>query len=59
LTAKGKQPLQAILHFQRPQPSDLVIDGEIDGNKVHAMLHRVDETKFPLTSTGIHFVNSM
>lgn len=52
----GKAPFHATLHFERPQPATLVLDGDIDGNKSHATLHRLDESKFPLTATGLHWI---
>lgn len=48
--------LDARLHFQRPGPSELDLDGEVGGTQVHATLHRMDESKLPLASTGLHWV---
>lgn len=48
--------LNATLHFGRPQADELVLDGDVNSTKVHVALHRADETKFPLTSTGLHWI---
>lgn len=56
LTGAGKSPFHATLHFDRPQPATLVFDGDVNGNKVNVALHRLDETKFPLTATGLHWI---
>lgn len=55
-TGPPGRDLNATFHFQRPTLVDLVLDGDIGGEKVHASLHRLDESKFPLTSTGLHWV---
>ena len=56
-TGPPERNLSATFHFQRPQPAELVLDGDIGSTKVHATLYRVDESKFPLTSTGWHWVH--
>lgn len=56
LTGAGKSPFHATLHFQRPGPATLVLDGDVNGNKVNATLHRLDESKFLLTATGLHWI---
>lgn len=55
-TAPPERNLSATFHFRRPQPSELVLDGDIGSTKVHATLSRVDESKFALTATGRHWV---
>ena len=47
--------LKANFHFERPQPDELVLDGDIADNKAHIVLQRV-ESKFPLTDSAIHWV---
>ncbi|MGC1782245.1 MAG: hypothetical protein WA708_06990 [Acidobacteriaceae bacterium] len=56
IVGPGKLPFHANLHFEQPQPPILVLDGTINGNPMHAVLHRIDETKFPLTNTGLHWI---
>jgi hypothetical protein len=47
---------KADLTYQQPSREELVVDGELDGHKVHAILARYDESKFLLTSRGFHWV---
>jgi hypothetical protein len=56
LTGSRDSKFKANLHVQRPTSGDLVLDGEIDGNPIHLTLHRVDETKFPLTTPGVRWI---
>ncbi len=48
--------LNASVHFERPEPTELVLDGTVGDGKVHAVFRRVDESKFPLTNTPIQWV---
>ncbi len=43
--------------FERPQPQLLDIQGNINGNEFRARLHRMDESKFLLTSRGFHWIS--
>jgi hypothetical protein len=41
--------------YQQPDPKQLVLDGEMDGHKIHAKLDRYDESKFLLRSRGFRW----
>lgn len=47
---------KADLTYQQPGPQQLVVDGEMDGHKMHAVLQRFDESKFLLISRGFHWM---
>jgi hypothetical protein len=42
--------------FQRPAPDRLILDGEMEGQKIHMELELVDASKFQLVSLGFHWV---
>ncbi len=42
--------------FQRPAAGKLILDGEMEGQKVHMQLELVDASKFMLVSRGFHWV---
>jgi hypothetical protein len=42
--------------FQRPAPDQLILDGTMDGQKIHMKLQLVDRAKFLLVSRGFHWV---
>lgn len=48
---------KSALTFSRPGPQLLSIQGTVNGSEISAKLHRVDESKLPLTSRGFHFIN--
>jgi hypothetical protein len=45
------------LTFSQTGPQLLSIQGTVNGSEISARLHRLDESKFPLTSRGFHFIN--
>ena len=42
--------------FQRPAPDQLILDGSMDGHKVHMQMELLERTKFLLVSRGFHWV---
>jgi len=44
------------LTFERSTPSQLILDGEVNGRKVRMQLHRFDEKKLLLLGRGFHWV---
>ncbi len=44
------------LTFERVAPNRLILDGDMDGHKVHMQLQRVDREKFLLVSRGFHWI---
>lgn len=42
--------------FQRPSPTDLLLDGEMDQHQVHMRLELLDAQKFLLLSRGFHWI---
>jgi hypothetical protein len=44
------------LNFQRVAQDQLILDGSMDGHKIHMQLHLVDRSKFMLVSRGFHWV---
>jgi len=43
--------------FQRPAPESLILDGDMDGHKIHMQLKLFDRTKFLLVNRGFHWIN--
>lgn len=46
----------ATFSFLQPAPGQLVLDGSIDGHKVHARMELFDRSKFLLVNRGFHWV---
>jgi uncharacterized membrane protein YphA (DoxX/SURF4 family) len=44
------------LTFERVAPNRLILDGDMDGHKVHMQLQRVDREKFLLVTRGFHWI---
>jgi hypothetical protein len=42
--------------FQRPSPNQLILDGDMDNQKIHMQLGLVDPSKFQLVSRGFHWI---
>ena len=58
INAKAKDPKsRSVLSYQQPGPELLTVAGAIDGQKITARLHRVDESKFQLFSRGFHWIS--
>ena len=47
---------KATLAYQRPAPDKLVLDGEMDGHKVHLQCQLFDRNKFLLVNRGFHWI---
>jgi len=46
--------------FHRPVPTTMVIDGALNGRKIHATLRKSDEdAAFRLTTRGFHWINEL
>ncbi len=43
--------------YRETAPGKLELDGKLDSHRIHAKLHREDESKFLLTSRGFHWIN--
>ena len=43
--------------FSRPQPELLTLEGEMEGQRIGAKLHRVPEPAFLLNTRGFHWIN--
>lgn len=48
--------LKDLFNFQRPAQDRLVLDGSMDGHKIHMQLQLVDRNKFLLVSRGFHWI---
>lgn len=47
---------KANLTFERPAPTELVLDGVLDNHRIHARLAEFDLAKFNLVSRGFHWI---
>jgi uncharacterized membrane protein YphA (DoxX/SURF4 family) len=47
----------ADFNYENPRPEILTLTGQMDGHLVTVTLHRIDESKFLLTSRGFHWIN--
>ncbi|MGO9515646.1 MAG: hypothetical protein ACLPND_01240, partial [Candidatus Korobacteraceae bacterium] len=43
--------------YENPQPDQLILRGQLDGQPVTAILRRIDESRFLLLNRGFHWVN--
>lgn len=53
---RGKGPANTTLNYSRPAPDQLIIDGPMDGHKLHMELRLYDRNKFLIVSRGFHWV---
>lgn len=56
LTKNSDKNWKADLTYQLQGQDQLVLDGAMDGHKIHMRLHRLDHSKFMLASRGFHWV---
>jgi hypothetical protein len=59
LTKRGDPNWKANFSYREGEKDVLLLEGELDGQKVSAKLHRVDESKVLLTSRGFHWINEV
>ena len=57
LTRRGDANWKAAFSYRDAGKDVLLLEGQFDGHKVTATLHREDESKFLLTSRGFHWIN--
>ena len=56
LSKNDNKNFKANFIFQRPAADQLILDGDMDGHKVHMQLRLVDQGKFLLVGRGFHWV---
>jgi uncharacterized membrane protein YphA (DoxX/SURF4 family) len=56
LALRDTKELKADFAFQLPTQGRLVLDGAMDGHKIHMQLQLVDHDKFLLVSRGFHWI---
>ena len=56
LTKAADKDWRAIFKFQRAAPDHLMLDGEMDGHRLHMQLQLVDRNKLLLVSRGFHWI---
>jgi hypothetical protein len=59
LTKGSDKTWKANFHFQRPAPDQLILDGDMDGRKIHMELHLFDRNKFLLVNRGYHWIQEI
>lgn len=57
LTKPADKNWKASLTFDRPAQDQLILDGSMDGHKVHMTLKLFDRSKFTLVNRGFHWIN--
>ena len=57
LDKPGDAKDKAELTFSNPELELLIVEGNAKDNKIRVKFHRVDETKFPLLSSGFHWIS--
>ena len=57
LTKRDDEKWSAKFTFERPAPDRLLLDGTMDGQKIHAELKLVDRSQFMLVSRGFHWIS--
>jgi hypothetical protein len=56
LTKSDDNKWKGELHYQRPAPDKLLLDGLVGGQQMHFELALMDRAKLPLVSRGFHWV---
>lgn len=56
LTKPAEASWKAGFTFQRPAEDQLILDGEMDGHRLHMQLQRLDRQKFLLVSRGFNWI---
>lgn len=59
LKRRTEPNFRAAFDYQRPNPNTLILDGTMNGKKVHATLHLDASKEFLLTSRGFHWINEV
>ena len=57
LTKAADKNWKAGFTFDRPAQDQLVLDGSMDGHKIHMQLKLFDRNKFMLVNRGFHWIN--
>ncbi len=57
LKKRDEPAWKASLSYQEPAPGHLLLAGTLDGRKVRASLHRIEEPRFTLKTRGFHWVS--
>ena len=57
LTKPADTNWKASLSYDRPAQDQLILDGSMDGHKVHMQLKLFDRNKFTLVNRGFHWIN--
>lgn len=56
LTKYQPRNWKADFSYSQPSPTELILDGSMDGHKIHAQLELFDIRKFLLVSRGFHWI---
>jgi uncharacterized membrane protein YphA (DoxX/SURF4 family) len=59
LTPFSDENWHASFSYSRPAADELLLDGAANGHKEHIRLRLMDDTKFPLTSRGFHWIQDV
>lgn len=54
--SRDKKKWKADFSYAQPSPGQLILDGSMDGHKIHAQFQLLDRSKFLLVSRGFHWV---
>lgn len=57
LTKPADKNWKASLNYDRPAQDQLILDGSMDGRKIHMQLRLFDRNKFTLVNRGFHWIN--
>jgi hypothetical protein len=57
LTRRGDKTWKASFTLDRPSPTIITLNGEMDGKKIQAKLRLLDVKTFPLNKRGFHWIN--
>ena len=57
LTSFTAKNWKANFSFAQPAAGELLLDGLMDGQRIHAQLQLFDRNKFPLVSRGFHWIS--
>ncbi|HYC92239.1 MAG TPA: hypothetical protein VEO54_23725 [Thermoanaerobaculia bacterium] len=57
LTRRDHPNFRASFTYRRPDPQTLVLDGTMEGDRVHVVARREPDTEFLLNTRGFHWIN--
>lgn len=59
LKKRDTPAFRALLLYTRPDKNTLIVDGDFDGARIHAVTHREPDNEYLLNTRGFHWINEV